>query len=377
MKISSIAPLCLIALAASCGQTERYKLTANVGDKHNDKEVILISRNNNDTIQSATVANGTVVFEDTISTPILVQIRVNGGPSLGAAVLESGEITFSPETGATGTNLNSIMAELNENSASLNAKLMAIDNNDPNAETLRNDLFSAYQKYSDSLMNANIDNPVGASLFMGKAYDMSISEIEKTLNDHPSLKTYSSIQKQLTSKKVAEETGEGKPYKDFEVPYEGKTQTLSSLMKPGHYTLVDFWASWCGPCRREIPVIKEILEEYGPKGLDVVGVAVWDQVPETLKAMEELEMTWPVIMDGKNIPTDMYGILGIPTIILIAPDGTIVSRGKQGDNLKAAVAEANKYTYLQYKSRDSNKESRLLYLSALRLLLCVDIDMLF
>ena len=160
---------------------ERYKLTANVGDKHNDKEVILISRNNNDTIQSATVANGTVVFEDTISTPILVQIRVNGGPSLGAAVLESGEITFSPETGATGTNLNSIMAELNENSASLNAKLMAIDNNDPNAGTLRNDLFSAYQKYSDSLMNANIDNPVGASLFMGKAYDMSISEIEKTL----------------------------------------------------------------------------------------------------------------------------------------------------------------------------------------------------
>lgn len=342
MKISSIAPLCLIALAASCGQTERYKLTANVGDKHNDKEVILISRNNNDTIQSATVANGTVVFEDTISTPILVQIRVNGGPSLGAAVLESGEITFSPETGATGTNLNSIMAELNENSASLNAKLMAIDNNDPNAGTLRNDLFSAYQKYSDSLMNANIDNPVGASLFMGKAYDMSISEIEKTLNDHPSLKTYSSIQKQLTSKKVAEETGEGKPYKDFEVPYEGKTQTLSSLMKPGHYTLVDFWTSWCGPCRREIPVIKEILEEYGPKGLDVVGVAVWDQVPETLKAMEELEMTWPVIMDGKNIPTDMYGILGIPTIILIAPDGTIVSRGKQGDNLKAAVAEAMK-----------------------------------
>ena len=115
---------------------------------------------------------------------------------------------------------------------------MAIDNNDPNAGTLRNDLFSAYQTYSDSLMNANIDNPVGASLFMGKAYDMSISEIEKTLNDHPSLKTYSSIQKQLTSKKVAEETGEGKPYKDFEVPYEGKTQTLSSLMKPGHYTLL-------------------------------------------------------------------------------------------------------------------------------------------
>ena len=113
-------------------------------------------------------------------------------------------------------------------------------------------------------------------------------------------------------------------------------------MQPGHYTLVDFWASWCGPCRREIPVIKELLNEYGPKGLDVVGVAVWDQVPETKKAMDELGITWPVIMDAKTIPTDMYGILGIPTIILIGPDGTILSRGKQGDALKAAVAEAMK-----------------------------------
>ena len=342
MKVSSIAPLCLLALAASCGQNDRYKLTANVDEKHNDKEVLLISRVNGDTLQSAVVAAGTVVFEDQITEPVLVQIRVNGGPSLGSAVLEPGEIAFNPQDGASGTTLNGVLAELGAAQKNLSEQMSAISKDDPNAEQLQEDIYTSYEAYTDSVMNANIDNPVGASLFINSAYDLSVAEIEAALNDHPSLKNYTTIQKQLSSKKTAEETGEGKPYKDFEVPYEGQTQTLSGLMQPGHYTLVDFWASWCGPCRREIPVIKELLNEYGPKGLDVVGVAVWDQVPETKKAMDELGITWPVIMDAKTIPTDMYGILGIPTIILIGPDGTILSRGKQGDALKAAIAEAMK-----------------------------------
>lgn len=342
MKISSLAPICFIALMASCGNSDRYNLTANLGEKYNGKEILLISRANSDTIQRTAVVDGVAVFEDNISVPTLVQVRVNGGPSLGQAIVEPGEIVFSIEDGAKGTSLNDIMGSLNEMTNTCREKISKIDNEAPDADKLKEDIYNEYKAFSESLMNANIDNPVGASLFIDQAYDMTAGEIETMLANHPSLKEYSAIQKQLNSKKIEEETGEGKPYKDFEVPYEGKTQTLSGLMQPGHYTLVDFWASWCGPCRREIPVIKEILKEYGPKGLDVVGVAVWDQVPETIKAMEELEITWPVIMDAKTIPTDLYGILGIPTIILIGPDGTILSRGKQDEELKAAVAEAMK-----------------------------------
>lgn len=219
MKVSSsIASVCLLALAASCSQADRYKLTANVGEKHNDKEVILISRSNSDTIQSATVAAGTVVFEDTISAPMLVQIRVNGGPSLGQAVLEAGEITFAPETGATGTALNDIFAGMTEYQKGINERLSKISSADENAEQLQEEIFNEYETYTDSLMNANIDNPVGASLFMNKAYDLSVAEIEAALNDHPSLKGYTAIAKSSTARKSPRRPAKASPIRTSRFP---------------------------------------------------------------------------------------------------------------------------------------------------------------
>jgi len=108
----------------------------------------------------------------------------------------------------------------------------------------------------------------------------------------------------------------------------------------GKVTLVDFWASWCPPCRAEIPKLQALKARYGDK-LDVVGVAVWDNPDDSRRAMTELEITWPVIVGtGKlTVPTDLYGIKGIPHIIVFGPDGTIVSRGLTGDDLAARLAQ--------------------------------------
>ena len=101
--------------------------------------------------------------------------------------------------------------------------------------------------------------------------------------------------------------------------------------------IVDFWASWCGPCRREIPNLQKIVAKHGDK-VNVVGVAVWDKPDDTHQAMKELNITWPVIEGGTNwmVPTDLYGVSGIPHILVIASD-TIVARGLQGDELAALV----------------------------------------
>ena len=111
-------------------------------------------------------------------------------------------------------------------------------------------------------------------------------------------------------------------------------------MGKGEYVLVDFWASWCGPCIREIAVLKDLYKEYGPQGLKVLGVAVWDEPANTKKAIETHQIPWECIINAQTIPTDLYGISGIPCIILFAPYGTIVSRDKQDDALRADVAAA-------------------------------------
>ena len=97
-----------------------------------------------------------------------------------------------------------------------------------------------------------------------------------------------------------------------------------------------------GPCRAEIPNIKELYDKYHSKGLDVLGVAVWDKVEDTQKAIKELGIVWPQIINAQQIPTELYGIQGIPHIILFAPDGTIVARDLREEAMKEKVAEVMK-----------------------------------
>ena len=121
---------------------------------------------------------------------------------------------------------------------------------------------------------------------------------------------------------------------------DGTTLSLSDFVGHGKYILVDFWASWCRPCRGEIPNIKKVYKEFhGPK-FDILSVAVWDKVEDTLEAIREEGLEWNNILGAGYVPTDLYGIDGIPHLILFAPDGTIVARDIRGPEIREAVAKA-------------------------------------
>ena len=115
--------------------------------------------------------------------------------------------------------------------------------------------------------------------------------------------------------------------------------TFEDYVGTGNYTLVDFWASLCGPCKAEAPNVVAIYEKYRDKGLVVIGVLVNDKKEATEKAMRDLGIHYPQVLDPSMTLASRFGIEGIPYIILFAPDGSIVAEGLRGAQIEEAVGK--------------------------------------
>jgi thiol-disulfide isomerase/thioredoxin len=132
---------------------------------------------------------------------------------------------------------------------------------------------------------------------------------------------------------------EGDMFKDFAIEVNGKTTHLSDYVGRGKYVLADFWASWCGPCRKEIPNLIALYEKYKDKKFLILGVAVQDKIEDSKKAIAEMQIPYPQILNTQKIANELYGIDIIPETILFAPDGTILARGLYGKEIEKKLEE--------------------------------------
>lgn len=241
----------------------------------------------------------------------------------------------------------SLMAEYTQMMDSLSTDRAAM-------EEYYNAFVERYVEFNLAAAKKNPDNEVSVKGLMnlrGLVEDAQVDEVISMMT--PEIlqnEQVAYLKKGLDARKT---TSEGQMFVDFTVEHVygfdrsvepqplKKEVKFSDYVGNGKYVLVDFWSPWCGPCRREMPNIKQVYDKYKGDNFNVLSIAVWERQPVnvTIETAAKLDMTWDQINNAQSIPTELYGIEGIPHVMLIGPDGTILKRGLHGAGIEEVVAE--------------------------------------
>ena len=354
----------VLMLAAACGQ-DKFVVKGTIAEGENFPENALVCLyDGEDLLDSSAVTEGTFTLKGPANPEKLYRIsaqydRPQRDRSWNFGVIpEKG--TF-PVTFARNAADCDIDSQLNRDFADFNRKMQDVvqeyrekylaleDKTEEAVDALLEETDSKMKALSLDAIAKNADNYIAKSALQNIIYDLPLDELKEIIAKCGKFVGEDEGISHLVRCKEAEVgTAEGKPFIDFagKTP-EGADIKLSDIVGKGRWVLTDFWASWCGPCMGEIPNIKRTQETLSGDKFTVLGVAVWDGDEDggnsqSLAKMGQMGMTWPQIFVGNDkTPTDMYGIVGIPTMILFAPDGTIYKRGDglRGEKMTETIRE--------------------------------------
>ncbi|MEQ7798919.1 TlpA disulfide reductase family protein [Pedobacter sp. ASV1-7] len=168
--------------------------------------------------------------------------------------------------------------------------------------------------------------------------ELIMSTLDYLIKKFPNLSQAKARKKEiLDGIAQAEKIANGKKAPDFAYPdVNGKKWGPKDFR--GKYLIIDFWASWCGPCRQEIPHLKEVYKKYKDKGLEILAVSVDAKQDAWKKAMAEERMTWPQINAQESKPVmAQYLFSGIPYLVVVDKEGNIIEKNVRGESLDKAL----------------------------------------
>lgn len=277
------------------------------------------------TVDSAVVKNGHFRFSSSITIPEVYGLTLNKEKSPVFLFLDAGDTM--------------VKVELDSSSYYRNTKITG---------SSASDLYEKYKSAGrdfkiDAFIRENPNSIVSTYLlYRNFAYRLESEQIREYLTLlNPSLQE-SAYGKNLKGYLVTLEKvkiGENAP--DFTLAdTDGNPVKLSAHF--GKYILLDFWAAWCGPCRKENPNVVEAYQKYKDKGFDVFGVSL-DRTKEAwLKAIEKDNLPWTHVSDliyWQSAPAALYGVRAIPANFLISPEGVIIAKNLRGEDLQNKLAE--------------------------------------
>ena len=341
---------------AACNAQSGYKVTGTVEGMPDGKAIIAtVNGSSLDTLAKADVKNGSFEFTGNVSEPTGAYIMVIGQRGAIPFMLENANITVNAGqagltvTGSEGQKIYDQFMAINtttqQEAMKLQQEYQAANGDQAKMQAVQEayaKLMTDAQAKETELIKANPDSYVSTFVIVSGMGQMEYEQLKERYNLLGE-KAKASAQGKAIAAQIAklESTAIGQIAPNFTITTpEGESISLYDIK--GKVKLIDFWASWCGPCRRENPHVVEIYKEYHPKGLEIFGVSLDNNKEAWVKAIADDGLVWKHGSDLKgwqSAPAQLYSVSGIPHTVLLDENNKIIAKNLRGDELKQKIAE--------------------------------------
>ena len=373
---NTILYVALTLLFFACNGNSGYEIKGVVGEPSLDGQYVYLSEYNQmgATVfrDSALVKNGAFSMKGTQKSPKLYQLSLSpemmfmirsdkawvlgNEPYSAVFVLENGkmEANLDLRPVVVGTPENNFLTNFQKQilpfENRLNTILLEYDAKKDNQEAAE-ELKQVYYEVAGELasivrayISENPDKLSSGKLLYDFRFEFTEEEQRAILaKASPLFKSAPGLDSLIEALAVLEKVSIGKSFTDIEMlAPDGSMVKLSDYAGKGKYVLIDFWASWCDPCRKEVPYLIDAYKAYKDKGFEIIGVSFDDSQAAWERGIKDLGLLWPQMSDLKgwqSIGSSIYGVNSIPHTILLDREGVIIAKNIRGEAISEQLKE--------------------------------------